>query len=447
MKKKITFLAVASCFFIGGIQKSVAQQADSSKHSLNGWSLNIGAGSTASFGDMKAGTFFPVTNQYLNERKLGLNIGASKQITSKIALQGSFIFGQLGGGKISTDPKTKEKDFKAAGSNETKVNLFDLTVDASYNLTNNFFPSATWTHKFAINAYLGLGLISYNGKRTYINGGAEYPKTATYNSSSSSVATSLIIPIGARFNYNLTKKFDIGLDFSMRNVLSDKLDGYDKPGSRYDSYSYSAFNVVYKLGNTEKEQIQWIEPEERMVAEGLVPDMTKYDEKLKEVDQKLEELNQKNAEVDKKLIELDRKNQELNNKIEQISKLSETVSKSKETNVTEFFAIEFENSSAVLKKGSLKELKLLAEVLSQNPKCDLKVDGHTDGAGSAALNFKLSQQRANAVKDYLVKTGVANAVRIKTEAYGEQKPVADNTTEEGKAKNRRVELTVRCDDK
>ena len=190
-----------------------------------------------------------------------------------------------------------------------------------------------------------------------------------------------------------------------------------------------------------------MEPEERLVADGIMPDMTKYDQKLKEVEQKLAELDAKNAEVDKKLMELDRKNQELNKRTDEIAKLSQTVAKSKETNVTEFFAIEFENNSAILKKGSLKELKLLAEVLSQNPKCDLKVDGHTDGAGSAAINFKLSQQRANAVKDYLVKTGVANAVRIKTEAYGEQKPVADNTTEEGKAKNRRVELTVRCDDK
>lgn len=447
MNKKITCLSFAACMFLTTVQKSFGQQSDSTGSSLDGWSVNFGLGSTANFGDMKINNFFAVTNKNINERGLGLNLGVNKQLTSKFALGGNFLFGSLGGGKLAVDPLTKTKSYDAPTSNEVDATMFDASVNAIYNITNNLFPKATWTHKFAINAYIGAGLIYFKANRVLLKDGRDFPKTEMYNSSSSSIQNSIVIPLGARFNYNVSKRFDIALDLSMRNLLSDKLDGYDRPLSRKDSYAYSALNLVYKLGTHEKEQIQWMEPEERMVAEGVMPDMTKYDQKLKEVEQKLAELDAKNAEVDKKLMELDRKNQELNKRTDEIAKLSQTVAKSKETNVTEFFAIEFENNSAILKKGSLKELKLLAEVLSQNPKCDLKVDGHTDGAGSAAINFKLSQQRANAVKDYLVKTGVANAVRIKTEAYGEQKPVADNTTEEGKAKNRRVELTVRCDDK
>ena len=72
-------------------------------------------------------------------------------------------------------------------------------------------------------------------------------------------------------------------------------------------------------------------------------------------------------------------------------------------------------------------------------------EGHTDSKGTDAYNQRLSERRAKAVRDYLVKGGVA-ASRIETVGFGESKPVASNDTDEGRAQNRRVELRIRGGD-
>jgi hypothetical protein len=70
---------------------------------------------------------------------------------------------------------------------------------------------------------------------------------------------------------------------------------------------------------------------------------------------------------------------------------------------------------------------------------DIEVAGHTDSMGSDAYNMKLSQQRAGAVRNFLISKGVA-ADRLTAKGYGESQPVADNATREGRIQNRRVEL-------
>ncbi|MFI5364994.1 MAG: OmpA family protein, partial [Candidatus Binatia bacterium] len=69
------------------------------------------------------------------------------------------------------------------------------------------------------------------------------------------------------------------------------------------------------------------------------------------------------------------------------------------------------------------------------------VEGHTDGIGSVSYNQKLSGRRADAVRQYLVTHGIADS-RIRTEGFGKSRPVASNTTADGRAQNRRVELRV-----
>jgi len=70
------------------------------------------------------------------------------------------------------------------------------------------------------------------------------------------------------------------------------------------------------------------------------------------------------------------------------------------------------------------------------------LDGHTDSIGTERYNQGLSERRARAVRDYLVKKGI-NPARITTRGFGETKPIADNKTRDGRAKNRRVEIRVR----
>lgn len=101
----------------------------------------------------------------------------------------------------------------------------------------------------------------------------------------------------------------------------------------------------------------------------------------------------------------------------------------------------FDSGQATLKASSYPALNDLVEVLKLKNTMQIEIAGHTDDVGNAQLNMKLSQARANKVKDYLVKKGI-QAARITAKGYGDTKPVADNWSEEGRQKNRRTEVII-----
>jgi len=103
----------------------------------------------------------------------------------------------------------------------------------------------------------------------------------------------------------------------------------------------------------------------------------------------------------------------------------------------------FEFGKADLKQELKENLAEIAGILKNLlTESSIIIEGHTDNVGSAATNKKLSEQRASGVLQYLVDRGV-DKKRLKSVGYGLEKPVADNKTEEGRAKNRRVELVIK----
>ena len=106
-------------------------------------------------------------------------------------------------------------------------------------------------------------------------------------------------------------------------------------------------------------------------------------------------------------------------------------------------AILFDFNKATLKPESKDELDKLGGILVQVPDLKIEIGGHTDAIGSDATNMKLSDERAKAVRDYLVTNfSQINADNLISKGYGESKPVASNDTNEGRAKNRRVEFKI-----
>ncbi|MHA8057176.1 OmpA family protein [Aquirufa nivalisilvae] len=101
----------------------------------------------------------------------------------------------------------------------------------------------------------------------------------------------------------------------------------------------------------------------------------------------------------------------------------------------------FETGKATLTAESDPELKRIVQVMQENATLQIEISGHTDNTGSDELNNKLSQDRADAVKNYLMNAGVKSD-RIRTKGYGKTKPKADNSTEEGRQMNRRVEFAI-----
>jgi outer membrane protein OmpA-like peptidoglycan-associated protein len=108
---------------------------------------------------------------------------------------------------------------------------------------------------------------------------------------------------------------------------------------------------------------------------------------------------------------------------------------------TAFDNLEFEVAKDVILAGSFTSLDELAGVLMKKPTWKLEISGHTDNAGDDESNLILSKKRAEAVKNYLVSKGI-DATRFVINYFGETKPIADNSTTEGRAKNRRVEMKV-----
>ncbi len=101
----------------------------------------------------------------------------------------------------------------------------------------------------------------------------------------------------------------------------------------------------------------------------------------------------------------------------------------------------FNTGKSTLKAQSFAGLDKLADLLRKNPKVRIEVSGHTDNVGSASLNKRLSKARALSVRNYLISRGI-DPERMEYEGYGFDKPIAPNTTPEGREQNRRVEIKV-----
>ncbi len=105
-------------------------------------------------------------------------------------------------------------------------------------------------------------------------------------------------------------------------------------------------------------------------------------------------------------------------------------------------SIRFAFNSSDIKAKILSELGKIAAIAKDcPPNVTITVSGHTDNSGTAEANQKLSEQRAQAVVDYLVKAGVPSS-KLKAAGFGQEKPIAENDTAEGRAKNRRIEFLV-----
>lgn len=98
----------------------------------------------------------------------------------------------------------------------------------------------------------------------------------------------------------------------------------------------------------------------------------------------------------------------------------------------------FDRASATLRPESGPRLDRVVEYMEHRPRSRLRISGHTDSVGDPAVNMRLSEQRAQSVRDYLVSHGI-DASRIEAVGYGDTRPVASNDTEEGRQQNRRIE--------
>jgi OOP family OmpA-OmpF porin len=103
--------------------------------------------------------------------------------------------------------------------------------------------------------------------------------------------------------------------------------------------------------------------------------------------------------------------------------------------------VQFENNSSELTPDSTESLDKAVAAMGKYGELKIEIQAYSDSMGDAAYNQALSEKRANSVRDYMISEGVA-ADRLTAKGYGEANPIASNSTREGRAKNRRVELKI-----
>ncbi|MDK9716450.1 MAG: OmpA family protein [Trichlorobacter sp.] len=107
--------------------------------------------------------------------------------------------------------------------------------------------------------------------------------------------------------------------------------------------------------------------------------------------------------------------------------------------------IKFDTNKTAIKPAYQDELAKLGTFLKDNPGAKGSIEGHTDSVGNKKANMKLSQRRADSVRSYIIKKSGIDASRITAQGFGPTKPIADNKTAAGKAKNRRIEANFSCE--
>ena len=104
--------------------------------------------------------------------------------------------------------------------------------------------------------------------------------------------------------------------------------------------------------------------------------------------------------------------------------------------------VNFDFDKATIRNADLAELRKAVDFVKRYPGYKISIEGHTDNIGSEKYNRRLSERRAAAVKEYLLKHEVADGTRMKSVGYGKSKPIANNSTEKGRFENRRVEILI-----
>jgi OOP family OmpA-OmpF porin len=114
------------------------------------------------------------------------------------------------------------------------------------------------------------------------------------------------------------------------------------------------------------------------------------------------------------------------------------------TLVTITLDVEFDTNKAIVKDEYRNEIKKVADFMKTYPNTTAVIEGHTDNVDTAEYNQKLSEARANSVRQYLIENFGIKASRLTAVGYGETKPIASNKTEEGRQKNRRVQAVIKA---
>ncbi|MCJ8211549.1 OmpA family protein [Mucilaginibacter sp. RS28] len=339
---------------------------------------------------------------------------------------------------------------------------YKTNIDYAVDLTGQFtLANISWRNqKNGIQPFFmaGFGLMQFSPRLRAANGGPE-----TYYKPNGNIKQAYI-PVGLGLKFNLSPGVNLNMAYQVNFVDGDNFDGYNY-GSNNDKFSYASIGLEFALGKRSKPQLVSHNPVNSMRTEYMMKDAALQsqldaeraaNQQLRsDLDATKNNLSSLSASISRLTADSDGDGVlDINDKCPNtpagtkvdgsgcpLAPTKVIITEEDRRVVREAIKnLEFEFGKAVIREKSYPSLDRVADILI-NKNFSLKLAGHTDNIGSDAANMKLSKDRAEAVKEYLVGKG-ANPSRIEATGYGKTQPIATNKTEAGRQKNRRVEFTL-----
>ena len=439
MKSKITKAAMVLSI-VGLSSQLFAQDMDAqssekfSKKYFRTWSIGLNGGMLTHYTPFNGKSNGDFSTPY---EEWGYGGYIKKQIIPGFGIQADFLAGKVRGGRPNATP----------GSDAT----FETNIEWSAALSGNFT----------------IANMSLNQKRNvlspYLTAGAGYMSSAVDSDAPNSIGywyeRNWFVPIGAGFKFGISKGVNLDLGYQVNFVKSAEFDGV-RSGTN-DRFSYAHAGLEIALGRKGTSQLQ-----NYSAIAALREESAAESESLRRALSSAEE----NARRDREALAAkyaqemgDDDGDGVANKFDkcpgtpantvvdgagcplktpaQIIREKVVVTEADRRVVDEAIKnLEFDLGKATIRSTSYATLNRVAALLVEK-NFSLKLAGHTDNTGSMALNLRLSKDRAEAVKAYLVSQG-ANPSRIEATGYGPNQPIASNATPEGRQQNRRVEFSI-----
>ena len=408
---------------------------------------------TFSFG-VNGGALMPITvtnftsDYSAYEYKIGYGAYIKKQLGHTFGLQADFLRGILKG---------------SSGTNNNNNNS---------NLNRSYQTDINWSASLSAN--LSLGNISWLHEKSYIQpyanvgGGIIGFRNTTNTAGNVDVSSGdkdireFFIPVAVGSKFTLGRSVNLDLGYKMAFVNTDALDG-SPTGSTNDKFSYGYLGLEFALGNPNKPQLATHNPIFDMQKDYVA----RYDDLKNQLE--IEKTNMANEKA--KMMEQQAKfltdadgdgvsdyfdkcaNTPAGTKVDGSGCNLPLFTVNKPADVKVYITeedkkvvkdairnLEFDLGKSTIRSSSNESLDRVADLLI-NKNFSLKLAGHTDNVGSDAANLKLSKDRAESIKSYLVSKAV-NPSRVEATGYGESQPIKTNKSAEGRQMNRRVEFTL-----
>ncbi|MDZ7691742.1 MAG: DUF6089 family protein [Balneolaceae bacterium] len=411
MQKRIPLFLFLFFFLIGTI--NVQAQTEEQP-----WSVQVGIGSHSYDGDLGNEMFETSGSDFL------WTLGVSHYLSP------SFDVG-LSASKMKLDYiNDMDHNVVAKRGTQFQTDNFGINLEGRFKLNNGAILNEDAAIKPYLSAGVGVNILKHD-----------------YGDSENVFG----IPVGGGLSYKISESILLNYDFTYNRLFSDGVDGYPSdPGevaeaptgrpaldnSDHDDFLTHTVGIVFSFGGGDKmsreEKLFQQTSENVEASRQAAREAQKAAESAQQLNQESKELNQQTQEALSELRE------ERSQSAKRSGMLAEKL-----LNVIN--NIEFEYNASEVAENSYDDLNMLAQIMNDYSGLEVRVEGHADERGSSDYNMNLSEQRAEAVKDFLVKEGV-NESRITTEAYGETRPDMKGNSETAYAQNRYVELVFNYND-